>query len=403
MSIRIHKQRAYSFIISYLLSFSALLSLCNGLLNAIGLQTVLDTVLLYGLMFGLIISGFLMSLIHGERIELDVFVILSFFALCYLISMLLFSENRALLFTSWVDYSKNPLYLIFVYSLPGYIFARKLTDYECFESIMRLFSYTVVILSILVFVFVRDSSASQYMTFSYNMLTQLLFLMFKTPRKRKVLHYVIVGLGLCAFVLGGARGALVSLVIATAWLYMSKQRNGKRLIVGISIVLIGLIVALLKNEVLLLLSNLLNKLSIDSRTIRYLIDGDFLNDSSRLNLFASSREAVGLLGKGLMGDRAAIGSYPHNLLLEIAIQYGALLGAVLIILLLICIGRSLFSKKTSEYIWIVMLLPCGFIKLLITGSYLNQEPAFYILLALCVNAIIRRNEYAVATDKYSLR
>lgn len=403
MKIKIYVQKVYSVILAYMLSFSALLNLINGLLNAIGLQTVLDTMILYGAMFSLIFFGITLTLDRSDYLEIDIFLFVSFFALYYLISELLFPANRVFLFTSWKDFTKNPIYLLFVYSLPGYVFARKLVDYECFKKIMRGFSYVVVSMSIMVFFFAKGSSASQYLTFSYNMLTQLFFLIFFSPSKNKMIHYLIVILGLISFTLGGARGALVCLIIAVGWMCSTIRKTKKGLLIATSISISGLFIVILKNKVILLITNLLEYFSINSRSIRYMMEGEFLNDSGRLSIFAAGKQAIGLIGKGFMGDRVAIGIYPHNLVLEMLVHFGVLLGMVLVAILLLLVCFALLSKNTPEYVWIIMLFPCGFLKLMITGSYLNQEPAFYILLGLCVNAMMRRSIYENTDDQHCVR
>lgn len=401
MRIKVYTQKLYAVIIAYMLSFSAFLNLVNGILNSIGLQTVLDTVLLYGGMFGLLLMGFALMLTHSKHLEIDVLLLVSFFSMYYIISLLIFPENKSFLFTSWTDYAKNPIYSIFLYSLPGYIFARKLHDYEYFKLIMRRFSYVVVSMSIIVFFLARDTSASQYMTFSYNMLTQLLTLIFFSPKKHPLIHYLIVVLGFISFSLGGSRGALISLIMAAVWICVATLKNKKSLLVVSLILIPGMFITILKDEILLLLTDFLEYLSIDSRSIQYVINGNFFDDSGRLSIYAAAKQSIGIMGKGFMGDRVAIDIYPHNLILEVLIQFGVLFGTVLVVVLLVFVGHALLSRKTPEYVWIVVLLPCGFLKLMITGSYLNQEPAFYIFLGFCINAVMR-NQHANTNGKYSI-
>ncbi len=403
MKIKIYSQKVYSLIIAYMLSFSALLNLCNGLLNTMGLQTVLDTVVLYCIMYGLLIFGLFIVFYHSENMKVDVFLLVGFLASCYLISMIVFPQNRQYLFTEWADYAKNPLYVIFLYSVSGYIFARRLEDYDYFKSVMQGFSYTVVIMSVPVFFFAKDSSARQYMTFSYNMLTHLFFLILNKPKRLKILHYITVFLGIFVFAFGGARGALLSLLIAGVWLYVTTGKTKKKIIIGLLAVFAGIVVIFMRNEMFLLLEALLEKLSIDSRSFSYVINGEFWDDSNRFGILLNGKDAIGLFGKGLMGDRSAVGSYMHNIIMEFLVQYGAIFGTLLVVALLVCIGRALSAKNTAEYRWIIILLPCGFLKLMFTGSYLNLEPAFYIFLGFCVNALMRSGRNADTVYKYRVR
>ena len=103
-----------------------------------------------------------------------------------------------------------------------------------------------------------------------------------------------------------------------------------------------------------------------------------------------------------MGDRVHLGTYPHNLFLELLLQYGWVIGLFLCVLLLVLLVKALLKKNRPEFVFIVLLLPCGFFKLMVTGSYLNQEPAFYALLGFCLNAISGGNCDADTDFEYRL-
>ncbi len=403
MKIVLNKQYVYSVIVAYMLSFLAILNHGNEILNLIGLPTQLDTMLFYGLLVGFVVLGLVMTFKDGKNLKTDAFMIISFLFVAFLLTFLIYPKNTRYLFTSWSDYASNPMYILFLYSLPGLIFARQLEDYDCFKRVMKVFSYITVIMSVIVFFFAKGSAASQYMTFSYNMLTQLFFLLVYKPSKYKSLHYVVLSLGLFVFVFGGARGAMLSLLATSLVLYFVNYKpNTKNVTISILILLAGVIFAIFKEEILLFISNILESFSIDSRTLRYLAAGELLDDSTRTPLYETSLANIGVLGKGIMGDRIILNSYPHNILLELLVQYGWIVGTVLIFLIVGCISASLMRKEKPEFIFIIILLPCGFLKLMLTGSYLHQEPAFYILLGFCLNAVLRRNGYANIDDKHDI-
>lgn len=56
----------------------------------------------------------------------------------------------------------------------------------------------------------------------------------------------------------------------------------------------------------------------------------------------------------------------------------------------ICI-KGIISSKKQEKIIIIAFLSTGMFKLLLSSSYLHQEPSFYILLALCINTLYNKN------------
>ena len=96
---------------------------------------------------------------------------------------------------------------------------------------------------------------------------------------------------------------------------------------------------------------------------------------------------VDLLGHGLWGDRVILnGRYPHNIIAEILIDYGWILGSGILILLICIILRGLHKANVLMSIVLCSLLSTGIVKLLLSGSFVNQEPAFYVLIGLCVNS-----------------
>ncbi|MBQ8783601.1 MAG: hypothetical protein IJZ57_07510 [Clostridia bacterium] len=404
MKIVFNKQHVFAFTVAYMLSFLALLNLGNEIFNLFGMVNQLDTIVLYGLLVGLVVLGIFLTFNDRVHFKLDILCVVVFLAVAFVVTYVLFPENVKYLFTSWTDFFTNPIYILFIYTLPGFAFARQLKDYEFFNYILRIFSYITVTLSVIVFFFAKGSSASQYMTFSYNMLTQLFFLILHEPQKYKAFHYIVVILGMFAFAFGGARGAMLSLIIAGLIFYfMTYKPTKKNVLTCTVIVTIGVAIALFKSSILIFISDVLDRLLIDSRTFRYLATGEIFDDSNRFQLYETSIDNIGILGKGIMGDRVILGYYSHNLFLELLVQFGLLLGILLIGVICGCVISAILKKDRPEYIYIILLLPCGFLKLMITGSYLHQEPAFYILLGLCLNSILRSNDYANTYDKYSIR
>lgn len=404
MKIIFNTKYIYSLIIAYMLSFLAFLNLGNEILNVLGLKTQLDTIILYVGLVALEVLGLIFVLKDIRHFKIDILFIFLFFALSYFASAMIYPDNAERIFTSWSDYFHNPVYLLFIYSLPGYYFVRQLNDYKYFYSIMKVFSYIVVVMSVIVFFFAKGSSASQYMTFSYNMLIQLFFLIIYKPKKLKLLHYIVVGFGVFVFVFGGARGAMLSLIVAGLIMYFLYHKSTiKNVVVSIAIVTVGVLFSIFKNFILAFIANILKSMEIDSRTFEFLLSGELLSDSNRSLLYELTVKNITVPGKGVMSDRVILDSYPHNLFLEFLIQYGYILGLILIVAVCLLLVFSLFNRNNPEFFLILLLLPCGFFKLMLTGSYLNQEPAFYILLGICVNSILRSSIYANTNAEHSIR
>ena len=394
MKIRLNTQYVYSFTVAYMLSFLGILSMTNNILNTVGLQTTLDTIVMYSALLFLVFGGLLLTFTEGETFKVDVFIIVAFFVMAFIASSLFHPENSVYMFTSIGDYSGNPIYLFFIYSLPCYIFVRYLKNYSYFIRIMRAFSYVTVVMAIIVFFFTKGTSVLNYMTFSYNMLLQLFFLIVYRPGKKYMLpHYAVVGLGIIALVFGGSRGAMVFLLAGCVIFYLfTNKLSIKSISVIVLATLAVILVAMFKENILVLSAEFMESLSIDSRNLRYLMEGNLFDTKSRNGTYTDAIANMGVLGKGLMGDRIVLDIYAHNIFLELLVQFGIVAGFILCVALIAFLVSSLLKKDKPELVFILLLLPCGLFKLLVTGSYLHQEPAFYALLAFCMSSHVRRSE-----------
>src|SRR5699024_525386 len=105
---------------------------------------------------------------------------------------------------------------------------------------------------------------------------------------------------------------------------------------------------------------------------------------------------IGLLPKGLYFDRiVANGSYAHNLILELLLEYGYLLGGLIIVWLCFYMIRSVYiaRKDLDASVVLYTLIACGFLRLMFSGSYLLNEAGFWLLLGMMLNP------YALGTAK----
>ena len=127
------------------------------------------------------------------------------------------------------------------------------------------------------------------------------------------------------------------------------------------------------------MSGLLLSLNINSRNIKYLLNGIFLNDSGRTQIATNLIDNITVFGKGIFGDRVLLnGAYPHNIILEMLYQYGIIFGSILVIGLLIIGIRGYSLASGNLKLFLKLLFITGVLKLFISGSYLSFEPQFYM-------------------------
>ena len=248
------------------------------------------------------------------------------------------SSERALLLMSWIS-----AFFVFVY------IAAYLSGYIVFDT--------------------------YNMSFSYGCLLPMIALYYM-KRPLSILTSVIMFLAVIAI---GSRGAAVVFALYVIADAVISHKGG-----SVIIVFIGLGFLLL----LPLFASWLHEIGISSRTLFLYSEGDLISyDAGRGEIYKSfSFDAVEhpLIGIGFFGDRYYTdGGYCHNVLLEICLNFGFILGPLIIVFLLFRLIR-LFFKVSNYYRRILLKYICfGLLPLMASGSYL-QSPFLSILIGMCV-------------------
>jgi len=300
------------------------------------------------------------------------------------------------MFTTWGDLLDNPLYVFVVYSLSTYVFIRQLSDYSCFEKIFLRFSLVVVFGDLIAAIMlVKDDNFPEYMTYSYNMLPHVIFLiLYSLKYKQKWSHFVLGVAGFVGILIFGARGALLCVLVSIILYIIFEVKGIKKFLVLWLIIIFAIIFMLSYHNITNGIYNIMTSLGIESRTVYKFLTNDFFTSSSRVAIYKSVRSNIGFMPKGIYADRVCLGgTYAHNIFLEILLEHGYICGFIILLLILFIITNSLNKNNRYRYLSCIFLT-AGFLKLFVTGSYLSQEPCFYLLLGLGVNEIVVKRKRA---------
>ena len=189
------------------------------------------------------------------------------------------------------------------------------------------------------------------------------------------------------------------LLINIAWNIVSGN-NSKKTVARI-VALFGAIGAFLASPiydaVILWMYKNAQKFGLSIRIFDKLLSGTQLGSSGRDHLteqlLVSIREHS-LLGTGLCSDRMIIGIYAHNLLIELWVEFGLIIGTVLLLALVITLWRGYINSSSKvEKGMIITMLCASFFKMFLSGSYIDEGPLF-LLVGLCVG-VIRKNSVGV--------
>ena len=160
---------------------------------------------------------------------------------------------------------------------------------------------------------------------------------------------------------------------------------------GVVIILlsaIGLIFGLFYDEFLKLIHVMSTKVGFSTHLIDALSTNSIMQDKNREflieNFIRSIKESP--FGYGVMGDRYLSKSiygikpmYPHNIFLEIMVNFGYVIGGLLCIVLVFTIVKWLMSKEQKKKKYIIVFVAASFVKLLVSGSYWNDQMFFMML------------------------
>lgn len=307
----------------------------------------------------------------------------------FILHYAIFPENRAYIFDLIVPF--------FFMSLPAFIYTLSIKNFEVFEVIMKKSSYIVFLFGALIGILVftdRASAGSYSMALSYYMLLPTIMFTDELIDKFSVRIASFVGLSLLVILALGSRGAVLC-VIVFAFLKIIKSKEKltyKRALTYLGLCGIGVISYINLEKILESMYLIFLNFGIRSRSILL-----FLRDEVHL----SGRESIydslivelvnnPVLGIGIGGDRLIrSGGYAHNLFLEIFIDFGLILGAIITVFLLAIIVKCLLIKNRERYSLFIIWLSLGFVHLMVSSTYIT-DIKFWIFLGVSFNLLRRQ-------------
>ncbi len=212
--------------------------------------------------------------------------------------------------------------------------------------------------------------------------------------------YIDLGIFIVSVVmilLQGSRGALLCIVLAIALIEIYKWKALKHVsskkyyavLITLTITIIALVLGWsVINRIMI---KALSALHINSRSINMLLEGSLADENGRDRIRAVSINMIrdgGVFGYGFYGDRFVIGQrwsygYPHNLLLEVLIQFGVPLGSIILIIFVWSIVRMGLSITDTSWQFLFVVLLSSNAKLLLSDSFWYYWPFWAFLAVIC--------------------
>jgi hypothetical protein len=350
----------------------------DGLVNRLFQVEFWDSLLTKGIYFGSLLIATFYAL---KRFKKEMFLFPLFVMVLWLLSYLVFPNNREVL-------TKEIIYSLTTQLLPIFIITLSVKDYKRLLESLRITSMIVTICALIYLILgLKDQLQIGYMEFAYQLMFSALFLFIYAVKYKNKIDIIMSLSGIMMIFVLGSRGAMVGVIAGIVFYFLNKKRASvKRTALYFSITGIFYLVF---SKFLVVIGNIniiLQSININSRTINLLLENEIINSSGRGSLYDQSISALEnnlFIGTGMAGDRAVLGIYTHNLFTELLLSYGVILGSVFIFALIYHLISSLFHKNKNEiyYIFFVAFFSSGFMKLMFSWSYL-MEPIFFVMIAL---------------------
>ena len=404
----IKKEKRNSLFLSYMLCFTGIVTsimvIIHSLLPSLNINAVFLYLIYFILLFIFLFDyGIEYLKDFGKKISMTSFIFILFILLSIILTFLTYPQNREYMWTSITDVVENPLYIFIFYSIIGFFVARKINNVNILAEYLEIFSsFTIVLLSIrFLFGIFKIAELPEYMTFSYNLLFPTCYILLLHIKERKISRLILSIIGTALIIIQGCRGALFGLILMVVMYTFSwgKISKSKKIVIVILTFIFMIYSAVFYEPLLSYIVKWLSSIGLKSRTIEMSLSSTLLSDSGRGIYQKTVLSNMGIIGKGVWGDRVILeGSYAHNLFLELLYDYGIVIGTIVLIFMIYVVIKSIRIANEKMCIIICSLFSVGLIKLMFSGSFLNQEPALWVLLGFCTRIVFNSRELGLIRE-----
>ena len=364
----------------------------------------LDTVFVYGLIAIVFIKAVPVFRFRISKVEFSVIIT---YCLIWIGSIAATTEFGSIMWETITDIIRTCL-LVWLAARIVHM-SQKLIIY------LRLAAYIILLRAVLdLFVFSTGQKAFYSQYAGYQLFFGFSMLLVPMLIDKKWYDFAAGIICLLFTLFTGARGPFVFCIITFIICLLNVVGEKKKLFRVIPLILIiTVLIALNLQRIMRLILRFMSIRGGSTRTIQTIIEGNiFSYTSGRENVYPIALEYIKnhlLIGSGFINDRVYIsrqlgllseitGSYAHNIFLEIGMQFGIILGSVIIVFLFRLFYQTYKQQSSSEEkLFYTALLCAAILPLLVSGSYLTFS-MFYALLGYSFTDRQRRNRWRYLED-----
>lgn len=217
--------------------------------------------------------------------------------------------------------------------IPMAIAAYKILDKKCLiDSFYSISQVVFPFLLISIFIIAKKKGNFYDMTFGYLMLIPCLMFLYSFFNRGKILDLFFSMIGLGTILLYGSRGPILCLMgfILLEMSFSNEMKMEKKAVLIMLGCISIVILIIFWNEIICFIMSIGDAFSIDSRSLRMLHEGNvFTYSSGRDEIIEKSLSLLRyspILGCGIGAAQSVIGTYPHNIFIELLLNFGYLMG-----------------------------------------------------------------------------
>lgn len=309
----------------------------------------------------------------------DIFLLLLAY-LPFIINYLIFPNTREYIIS-------QSMLIIYLFFFPIIIFSvRKITSWNLFFEAMLRPGIIALVISLFLLLFLDYGKYLVYMGFSYALLPFVcnFYRASRTERynkrsnkKKRYIYFICFIIGFLIMLIFGARAAVFfSLLYIGMYEILRKDNSRQKKIITIMI-LVALAVITLSS--LSIFATWLMKFEIfkDSYILKNIVSGQLMESTSRNVLYEACIQRITSMGfeiSGLFGDRVYCLEYPypHNIIFEVIMSHGWILGLFFLLFYSIMLIKAVFNKSSNKQEVALFVAITILARYIISGSYLIE-------------------------------
>ena len=228
---------------------------------------------------------------------------------------------------------------------------------------------------------------SYSLEFGYDLLLYVLVFLYCAFKYKRMTDWVMGAAGVFMIMGAGSRGPILDIIIFVAlYIFLEFENRKYKIVYGIALLILAAGILLFYVPLLNFLSGLMERFGLQSRFIRKMLSGDVADDNGRAQIWQHAIRMIksNPLGYGAMGSRHEIiktifVGHPHNIFLEFMIDYGVILGPLLLIMGGITVIRCLKAPIEDEWKGLVIIFVGLSSQLLVSGTYWHRQGIWGLL------------------------